>query len=199
MADGDASMEPYISAPVYFAADLNAYRASAPNGQLLTNRRFPDLVRRIFYCLALLLASWCVMTLTHEMGHIVGGWCSGGTLKNADLWPWHLPYSIFDPDPMPLVTLWCGPLLGVFVPLLTALVVRRDSMWFIANFCVIANGAYLATAWLSGERHLDTPKLLEHGAHPISIAVYCVLTIGFGYVGFRRSCIRVFAQPASGA
>jgi len=62
-------------------------------------------------------------------------------------------------------------------------------MWFIANFCVLANGAYIATAWFSGDRYLDTPKMLEHGASPFMIAVYCLLTIGFGYVGFRRSCV----------
>jgi hypothetical protein len=69
-------------------------------------------------------------------------------------------------------------------------------MWFIANFCVLANGAYIATAWFSGDRYLDTPKMLEHGASPITIAVYCILTIGFGYVGFRRSCISALAMPA---
>lgn len=152
------------------------------------------LAKRIFRFALLLVASWVVMTSTHEMGHIVGGWCSGGTLKTADLLPWHLPYSIFDPDPRPLVTLWCGPILGVVIPVGLAIVLRREWIWFIANFCVLANGAYLATAWISGDRHLDTPRLLEHGAHPIAIGLYCVLTIGFGYVGFRRSCIRVLAS-----
>jgi len=71
-------------------------------------------------------------------------------------------------------------------------------MWFIANFCVIANGAYIATAWLSGDRYLDTPKLLQHGAYPMTIALYCVVTIGFGYVGFRRSCVQFFGQRTSG-
>ena len=137
------------------------------------------------------------MTFTHEMGHLVGGWCCGGTLKSADLLPWHLPFSIFAPDPMPLVTLWCGPILGVLVPLVIALIVRRDWMWFVANFCVLANGAYIATAWLSGDRYLDTTKLLEHGAHAVTIAIYCILTIGFGYVGFRRSCVRVLAERVS--
>ncbi len=131
------------------------------------------------------------MAFTHEMGHIVGGWCGGATLQTANLLPWNLPYSIFDPDPRPLITLWCGPLLGVVAPLGLAVGIRRESTWFVANFCVLANGAYLATAWFSGDRFLDTAKLLEHGAHPITIGLYCVLTIGFGYTGFRRSCIRV--------
>jgi hypothetical protein len=137
------------------------------------------------------------MTFTHELGHIVGGYCSGGTLATADLLPWHLPYSIFDPDPKPLVTLWCGPLLGVIIPLGLAWTIRREGMWFVAHFCVLANGTYLATAWISGERHLDTPKLLEQGAHPAAIGLYCLLTIGFGYWGFRRSCTRAFAGPES--
>ena len=72
-------------------------------------------------------------------------------------------------------------------------------MWFIANFCMLANGAYIATAWVFGDRYLDTPKLLEHGARPISIAIYSILTIGFGYIGFRRQCVRVLSPEHVGA
>ncbi|MEZ6058125.1 MAG: hypothetical protein R3C01_15610 [Planctomycetaceae bacterium] len=129
------------------------------------------------------------MTFTHEMGHIIGGTCCGGSLQSADLLPWHLPYSIFEPDPYPLVTLWAGLIFGALAPVAVAMVIQRNGMWFIANFCVLANGSYIATAWISGDRYLDTPKLLEHGASPIAISLYCLLTIGFGYVGFRRSCI----------
>jgi hypothetical protein len=138
------------------------------------------------------------MTFTHEMGHIIGGICSGGTLQATDLRPWHLPYSIFKPDPFPLVTLWAGLVIGVLAPVSVAWIVHREWMWFIANFCVLANGVYIATAWLSGDHFLDTPQLLEHGANPTTIGVYCLLTIGFGYVGFRRSCIAVFrsAMPS---
>ena len=153
------------------------------------------MIARVLHFVGLMVVSWCVMTFTHEMGHIVGGSCCGGSLKTADLYPWHLPYSIFDPDPMPLVTLWCGPILGVLVPLAIAFAVRRDWMWFIANFCVIANGAYLATAWFSTDRFLDTPELLRHGAHPVTLGIYCLLTLGFGYFGFRRSCMKVILAP----
>ena len=150
---------------------------------------------RVTRFVLLLVASWVVMTFTHEMGHIIGGECCGGSLKSADLWPWRLPYSIFEPDPFPLVTLWAGLIIGVLAPVVIATIVQRDWMWFIANFCVLANGSYIATAWFSGDRYLDTPKLLEHGSSPISIAVYCFLTIGFGYVGFRRSCIAALVVP----
>ena len=136
------------------------------------------------------------MTFTHEAGHILGGWCCGGTLTEADLLPWHLPYSFFNPDPYPLITLWCGPMLGVIVPILIALMLRHDWAWLVAHFCILANGAYIATAWFSGDPQLDTPKLLQHGAHPMTIMIYCVLTIVAGYIGFRRYCIRFFGRIA---
>lgn len=157
-------------------------------------QREPDsLTSRVLRMVILLAAAWTVMTFTHEAGHIVGGWCCGGTLRSADLRPWHLPWSLFDPDPKPLVTLWSGPVLGVAVPLAAALLIRREGMWFVAYFCVLANGVYIATAWVSGDRHLDTPRLLAEGASRVTIGIYCLLTVGFGYIGFRRSCIRVLS------
>lgn len=151
------------------------------------------MVNRVTRFLLLLAVSWVVMTFTHEMGHIIGGACCGGVLKSADLLPWHLPYSIFEPDPLPLVTLWAGLVIGPLAPVIMAMVVKRDWMWFIANFCVLANGIYIATAWVTGDRDLDTPRLLAHSASPIAIILYCLLTIGFGYVGFRQSCIIVLS------
>ena len=140
----------------------------------------------------LLLASWVTMTQLHELGHIVAGQCCGGTLVSFDLTPWHLPYSLFEPDPFPLVTLWSGPVLGSGAPLAVALVVKRPWMWFIAHFCLLANGSYLTIAWITGDSHLDTTKLLEHGAHPICIGLFCGITIGIGYLGFRHSCREVW-------
>ena len=111
------------------------------------------------------------MCVIHESGHLIGGWISGGDLLAFDLAPWRLPYSIFSPDPRPLVTLWCGPLLGVLVPILVALAVSKPQVWFVANFCVLANGVYIALAWYSGDAQLDTARLLRHGAHPSHIAL----------------------------
>ncbi|OHB76883.1 MAG: hypothetical protein A2W31_00445 [Planctomycetes bacterium RBG_16_64_10] len=137
------------------------------------------------------------MTSTHELGHLVAGWSCGGTLRSANLRPWHLPYSIFDPDPRPLVTRWGGPALGVALPRGAALLVRRHWVWFITYVCILANGVYLATAWVFGDRYLDTPQLLECGANPAVIAIYCLLTTGFGYVGFRRHCVRMLSSTAN--
>ena len=139
---------------------------------------------RITIFAVLLVVAWFAMTLTHEIGHIVGGWCCGATLEKYSLFP--LPYSFFRPDPRPLVTTWSGPLIGATFPLAVAALIRRDECWFIAYFCLLANGVYLAVAWVTGDSQLDTAKLIQHGAHPVTIVLYCVLTIGFGYTGFRR-------------
>ncbi|WP_345687467.1 hypothetical protein [Novipirellula caenicola] len=141
--------------------------------------------------LLLLIASWIVMTTTHEVGHLIGGYLGGGTLQHAELRPWRLPHSHFAPDPHPLLTIWSGPLVGVLTPLLVAITIRNASVWFIANFCVLANGVYLAAAWFSGDPLLDTPRLLAAGASPLTIAIFCALTLIWGYPAFRASCTAI--------
>jgi hypothetical protein len=150
---------------------------------------------RVLRFILLMTVAWCVMTLTHELGHVVGGWCSGGHLVAAELRPWRLPYSLFSPNPYPLVTLWSGLILGVALPVLAARVVSSAWMWCVAYFCVLANGSYIAVAWLSGDRLLDTAQLLEHGAHPATIVAYCLITIVCGYWGFRRSLLTWLRSP----
>ncbi|MEZ6087515.1 MAG: hypothetical protein R3C05_05705 [Pirellulaceae bacterium] len=150
--------------------------------------RFAD---RLLRFVALLMLAWWVMTLSHEVGHLIGGWLGGAKLVRVELRPWHLPYSLFQPDPHPLLTLWAGPLFGVAFPVTMALIVKARWLWFVASFCSVANGSYLATAWISGDAHLDTSRLLQAGAWPAGIAVYCCLTIGWGYLRFRRACIEL--------
>jgi hypothetical protein len=152
------------------------------------------MTRRIANFVTLLVASWVVMILTHECGHIIGGRIGGATLTDFDLAPWRMPYSLHSPDPHPLVTLWAGPLLGVAIPFILAATVRKHWSWFVADFCLIANGGYLALAWLSGDRFLDTQRLLDAGASPVWIVIYCSLTIGIGYAWFRSDCVRVLAS-----
>lgn len=142
----------------------------------------------------LLLASWCVMTTTHECGHLIGGWLGGATLVEADLWPWHLPQSMHAPDPHPLLTLWSGPLLGVLIPCTIAMLLRRNWMWLFANFCLLANGLYLALAWLSGDNLLDTARLLHAGTPPATIAAFCAVTIPLGYWRLRANILTVLCS-----
>lgn len=152
---------------------------------------------RYLWFAIMLVVSWVVMTFTHEMGHIVGNLCCGGSVKSASVVPWRVPYSIFEPDPMPLVTLWSGLIAGALIPVLAAVFINNVSAWFVAYFCMLANGIYIAIAWVTGERYLDTTRLLEHGASPISIFLYCCGTIVIGYVGFRNSCIKMLSTSST--
>ena len=146
--------------------------------------------RRVWGSFVLLLvAAWCVMLLTHELGHVVAGWAGGATLVDADLAPWRLPYSVHQPDPYPLATLWGGPILGIAMPYLLAWLGGRRWLVFIADFCLLANGVYLALAWFSGDPLLDTARLLRAGAHPASVAIFCLVTVPWGYIRFRADCV----------
>ena len=86
------------------------------------------------------------------------------------------------------MTLWAGPLVGAITPLSVASLLRHPWGWFVAGFCLLANGCYLAIAWYSGDPHLDTPRLLSSGASKLSLVTYIVITVGLGYPLFRKAC-----------
>ncbi len=159
----------------------------------IDGERGASLHKRVSTFAGLLVLSWCVMTLTHEVGHLVGGWLGGATLQDCDLVPWRLPYSLHQPDPHPLLTLWSGPVLGVMIPLGASWLVGGMVFRFVADFCLLANGSYLATAWWSADRFLDTPRLLEAGTGSLSIGIYCAVTISVGYIRFRNDCVKVLS------
>ena len=144
-----------------------------------------------------LIVSWFVMVTTHEIGHVFGGVSSGAVLQQVELRPWKLPHSYFDPDPKPLITLWCGPIFGVLVPWLLASLLRLHWSRFVASFSMLANGIYLAVAWMTGDHLLDTPRLLAAGASPASIIAFCIVTIGFGYPQFRQACLNCLSPKTA--
>lgn len=150
-------------------------------------------ISRALRFLLWLTAAWVVMTTTHELGHVVGGWLGGGKLVTLEIAPWRLPHSLHRPDPHPRFTLWCGPILGVVVPLAVALATRHALAVFVADFAMLANGVYLALAWWAGDRFLDTPRMLSAGVHPLWIALFSIVTIGVGYVRFRADCVAMFS------
>lgn len=129
------------------------------------------------------------MVLTHELGHILGGWLGGANLLQYDLRPWSLPYSLHAPDPHPWFTLWAGPLFGTLAPCVLAIALKTRWVWLIADFCVVANGSYLAFGWFDGSPQLDTTRMLAANVPPWTLALFCTVTIVVGYVRFRGDCI----------
>lgn len=199
-----------IRTKTYSKTDYGAGRApcSRPAPDHTQNRCMPrpprlTRARRVARLSVLLTVAWVSMVLTHECGHLLGGALGGAVLVDLDLTPGRLPWSLHSPDPHPLLTLWAGPITGALAPCVVAMLVRRDAAWFVANFCLLANGVYLALGWIAGDRFLDTARLLEAGAHPISILLFCAATIGAGYPRFRADCIGLWSSaegepPAGG-
>ena len=142
-------------------------------------------------------AAWVVMTTTHELGHVIGGWLGGGKLVALEVAPWRLPYSLHAPDPHPRLTLWCGPLVGALLPFGISLLVRHAFVRFVGNFCLLANGLYLALAWWSGDQFLDTPRMLAAGVHPVWIVCFCAISIVVGYMRFRADCATILRIPVA--
>ena len=138
------------------------------------------------------------MTVTHESGHVACGLVGGATLVELQLQPWHLPHSMFVGDEHPLATLWAGFIIGCAVPLLSAAIIRRPACWFVAWFCLVANGSYLLLGYLSGAGELDSTKMIRAGARPVELLGAVIVMLPLGYIKFRQSCVNLIsgASPA---
>src|SRR5690606_28809492 len=100
---------------------------------------------------ATIAASWWGMQIVHELGHILAAWLTGGRVTKVVLHPLAISRTDVDPNPHPLVVVWCGPLVGAVLPLVAFAIARRCArstvylFRFFAGFCCVANGVYLGT------------------------------------------------------
>lgn len=173
------------------------------------------------------LAGWCVMAFMHETGHVVTSLALGGSVSQTELRPWRLPYTLFQSDPYPLVTLWGGPVLGCLVPMacwagarccliqkpgiskipatetpiLDASADCDSSSWilvdFVGWFCVLANGVYLVTGLIDAEPLLDSNRMRAEGC-----PAWIIIAIGFAavvisYRPTRKTIMRLVKSPPS--
>jgi len=111
---------------------------------------------QLLYCISLLSGCWLTMMGVHELGHVVGGLLTGGTVSHVVLHPLAISRTDLSVNPDPAVVVWAGPMLGVLLPLVLLLVSRKGNwsqtplVQFFAGFCLIANGAYIAGGALEG-------------------------------------------------
>ena len=133
------------------------------------------------------------MTVTHELGHVLVALAGGAKLRDLQLQPWHLPYSLFSGDPHPLATLWAGFVFGCAIPLVSAAAIGRKAVWYVAWFCLLANGIYLLIGYVVDDGELDSTKMIRAGARPVELLVVSTVMVLIGYIKFRQSCIGVIS------
>lgn len=103
-----------------------------------------------FY-MALFAASWLTMMTVHECGHVVNAWLSDGHVERVVLHPLAFSRTDLSRNPHPLFVAGGGALWGCLTPIAVwsaAQLLKRPLRYlprFFAGFCLIANGAYLAS------------------------------------------------------
>jgi len=137
-----------------------------------------------------ILASWLGMQGVHELGHVLGAWCTGGRVATVVLHPLTISRTDLAFNPSPLVVVWAGPVLGCLLPLALWLVVlacRLPGTYlprFFAGFCLIANGAYIAGGSFDGAG--DCGEMLRHGSPLWLLWLFGAITIPAGLALWHR-------------
>ncbi len=133
---------------------------------------------------------WLLFMAIHESGHILAAFLTGGHVTHIVLHPLALSRTDVSPNPHPMAVCWTGPLWGAVAPLVLWAIWRAvatsGQKWLqgLAGFCLIANGAYLASGigWPAG----DTDDLLRMGVRVWWLPVVGVPLTGVGLVFLHR-------------
>lgn len=129
-------------------------------------------------------ASWYGMMIVHELGHVAGAWLSGGRVARVVLSPLAKSRTDLSEHPIPMFVVWSGPVLGAAAPVVLWLAARvaRVRLAFLlqafAGFCLIANGAYLASAVVMPVG--DAEEVLRLGTPLWIVAVVGIVGVAAG-------------------
>jgi len=127
---------------------------------------------------------WLAMMLVHESGHVIGGLCSGGTVRRMVWYPTVISRTDVQPNPHPLIEVWAGPVIGSLAPLAAALLCSLLRLriaylvWAIAGFCLIANGAYIGIGSIKPIG--DAQELIEDGMPRWPMAAFGLVAVSTG-------------------
>jgi len=125
-------------------------------------------VWRIVLIVLLVAASWQAMLATHELGHVLHAWWSGGPVERVVLYPLTISRTDVAPNPHPQFVAWGGAVWGALIPLALLALVRRfaprltQPATFFAGFCCLANELDLVGGSFGGAG--DAGDLLRYGA-----------------------------------
>jgi hypothetical protein len=141
-------------------------------------------VNQVVLIVSTVLGSWLGMQAVHEFGHVLGAWLTGGQVAKVVLYPLTISRTDLAENPHPLVVVWCGPVLGVVLPLILwgmATGLRMPGAFvlrFFAGFCLIANGAYIAFG--SFDRVGDCESMVRYGSSLWQLWFFGLVTVPLG-------------------
>jgi hypothetical protein len=150
----------------------------------------PRALRRLALFAAVGYAGWLAMMATHEFGHVLHAWATGGTVVRVVVPMFGFSRTDVSPNPRPLVVAWGGPVWGCAIPLvLTGLfdVARwrgRLVVRFFAGLCLVANGVYLGVGWTT--RAGDAGDLVRLGTPVWVLVSFGVVATGAGLLLWHR-------------
>jgi len=130
--------------------------------------------------------AWLIFLWTHEAGHVLGAWLTGGKVQQVVLHP--LAFSRTDvlPNPSPMIVAWAGAVLGPVVAVVCLWGIRcipKHGMrlyWSLLGFILLANGSYIGLGVVQPVG--DAADLLKLGAENWMLGAYGVVACGFGFV-----------------
>ena len=133
---------------------------------------------------------WLAFMATHELGHIVAGFLTGGSVNKVVIHPFAISRTDVSPNPNPLAVVWAGPIIGTLLPLLIwqtflRLKLPADSLpRFFAGFCLIANGAYIS---IGAFDHVgDAGDMIKNGSPMWLLWIFGAFTIPTGFLLWHR-------------
>lgn len=133
---------------------------------------------------ALLGVCWLSMQIVHEIGHVLAGMVTGGSVERVVLHPLAFSRTDFGHNPHPLLSAWGGPLIGSLFPVL---LYGLAHWWrlaaghlfrFFAGFCLIANGVYIGLGVFA--QLADAGDLLRAGAAGWHLGFFGLAATGLG-------------------
>ena len=141
-------------------------------------------VHQSILILSTIFGSWLGMQAVHELGHVLGAWCTGGKVARVVLHPLTISRTDLIDNPHPLWVVWAGPVIGAILPLAfwgLLLLVRWKHAYllrFFAGFCLIANGAYIGIGAFGGIG--DAGDIRRHGSPVWLLVLFGAVTVPTG-------------------
>lgn len=147
-------------------------------------------ISQLVFIISLLCGCWLAMMGVHELGHVLGGVFTGGSISRVVLHPFSISRTDLSVNPAPALVVWAGPVLGVLLPLLFWLTGHLlqtsvvSLLQFFAGFCLIANGAYIAGGAMEGIG--DCGVMLQTGTPLWVMWGFGLLTVPAGFWLWHR-------------